>query len=105
MEQFLRKRDPQNCVPVTADEVCDQYITTLGFVGEKQRVANVYEKTVDVLYMLADSTTPEEIEKLSPKEKLLALARLQPILDARRRMKLGRSLFKGIVIAKRIGRS
>ena len=58
----------------------------------QERIASVYEKTVDVVYMLADSITAQEIESMTPKEKLLAMGRLNYVYGIRKDIQPRRSM-------------
>ena len=75
---------PQLARPATVDEM----------------LAAAHEKIASVCYALANSISQEDIGKLPPKEKLLALSRLQYIFDAQHRQKPTRGVFKHLVIAK-----
>lgn len=64
----------------------------------QEQIASTLDKVANLCYRLADSITPKDIAKMSPKDRVLALGRLQFVYGASQRTKRPTSVFRQIDI-------
>lgn len=64
----------------------------------EQNLLSAMNRAINLFNVVAESITPEEIKKMAPKDKLLAMARMFPLFSVTKNFKPGKQIFKQINI-------